>query len=176
MAVAPSLTLLFVGRVISGITAATISTAFAYIADVTPAMAGPRRSRRRDGIWPGFRGGAGDRGLLGGFDPRLPFWVSAAACLANAAFGWFVLPESLPPERRMAFAWRRANRWRAQFCCASQRRLVGLAAVDFLASVAHQVLPSVFVLYAAYRYGWGRRRSGSRWPFVGICSALVQGC
>ena len=57
----------------------------------------------------GFVLGPAIGGLLGGFDPRLPFWVSAAACLINAAFGWFVLPESLPPEHRMAFAWKRAN-------------------------------------------------------------------
>ena len=110
MAVAPSLTLLFIGRVISGITAATISTAFAYIADVT------RRGRRAKAFGVvglafglGFVLGPAIGGLLGGLDPRLPFWVSAAACLINAAFGWFVLPESLPPERRMAFAWKRAN-------------------------------------------------------------------
>jgi DHA1 family tetracycline resistance protein-like MFS transporter len=176
MAVAPSLTLLFVGRVISGITAATISTAFAYIADVTPAD-GRAKAFGVVGMafGLGFVVGPAIGGLLGGFDPRLPFWVSAAACLANAAFGWFVLPESLPPERRMAFAWSRANPVGALNLLRSQRRLVGLAAVDFLASVAHQVLPSVFVLYAAYRYGWGEAKVGLTLAFVGICSALVQG-
>jgi MFS transporter, DHA1 family, tetracycline resistance protein len=176
MAVAPSLTLLFVGRVISGITAATISTAFAYIADVTPAD-GRAKAFGVVGMafGLGFVVGPAIGGLLGGFDPRLPFWVSAAACLANAAFGWFVLPESLPPERRMAFAWSRANPVGALNLLRSQRRLVELAAVDFLASVAHQVLPSVFVLYAAYRYGWGETKVGLTLAFVGICSALVQG-
>jgi DHA1 family tetracycline resistance protein-like MFS transporter len=176
MAVAPSLTLLFVGRVISGITAATISTAFAYIADVTPAD-GRAKAFGVVGMafGLGFVVGPAIGGLLGGFDPRLPFWVSAAACLVNAAFGWFVLPESLPPERRMAFAWSRANPVGALNLLRSQRRLVELAAVDFLASVAHQVLPSVFVLYAAYRYGWGETKVGLTLAFVGICSALVQG-
>src|SRR5215470_4839949 len=110
MAIAPSLTLLLIGRIISGITAATISTSFAYIADVTT----PDERAKSFGIvgiafGAGFVLGPALGGLLGGFDPRLPFWVAAAASLLNAAFGWFVLPESLPPEKRMPFAWKLAN-------------------------------------------------------------------
>jgi MFS transporter, DHA1 family, tetracycline resistance protein len=176
MALAPSLTLLLIGRIISGITAATISTAFAYIADVTP----PDGRAKAFGVVGvafglGFVVGPALGGLLGGFDPRLPFWVSAAACVINAAFGWFVLPESLPPDRRMAFAWKRANPIGALRLLLSHRRLVGLAAVDFVANVAHQVLPSVFVLYAGYRYSWGETTVGLTLAFVGICSAIVQG-
>ncbi|MDP3161185.1 MAG: TCR/Tet family MFS transporter [Reyranella sp.] len=176
MALAPSLLLLFIGRVISGITAATISTAFAYIADVTTAD----NRAKAFGIvgiafGAGFVLGPAIGGLLGGLDPRLPFWVSAAACLINAAFGWFVLPESLPPEKRMAFAWKRANPLGSLRLLGRHRQLIGLAVVDFLANVAHYVLPSVFVLYAAYRYGWGETTVGLTLAFVGICSALVQG-
>jgi MFS transporter, DHA1 family, tetracycline resistance protein len=176
MALAPSLTLLFIGRIVSGITAATISTAFAYIADVTP----PDGRAKAFGVVGvafglGFVVGPALGGLLGGLDPRLPFWVSAAACVVNAAFGWFVLPESLPPDRRMAFAWKRANPLGALRLLLSHRRLIGLAAVDFVANVAHQVLPSVFVLYAGYRYGWGETAVGLTLAFVGICSAVVQG-
>ena len=176
MAVAPSLALLLVGRVISGITAATISTAFAYIADVTQ----PDGRAKAFGIvgmafGVGFVVGPAIGGLLGGFDPRLPFWVAAAASLLNAAFGWFVLPESLPQERRMAFAWKRANPVGSLNLLRSQRQLLGLAAVDFLASVAHQVLPSVFVLYAAYRYGWSETIVGLTLAFVGVCTMVVQG-
>jgi MFS transporter, DHA1 family, tetracycline resistance protein len=176
MALAPSLTLLFIGRIISGITAATISTAFAYIADVTP----PDGRAKAFGVVGvafglGFVVGPALGGLLGGLDPRLPFWVSAAACVVNAGFGWFVLPESLPPDRRMAFAWKRANPLGALRLLLSHRRLIGLAAVDFVANVAHQVLPSVFVLYAGYRYGWGETAVGLTLAFVGICSAVVQG-
>jgi len=176
MALAPSLTLLFIGRIISGITAATISTAFAYIADVTP----PDGRAKAFGVVGvafglGFVVGPALGGLLGGFEPRLPFWVSAAACVVNAAFGWFVLPESLPADRRMAFAWKRANPIGALRLLLSHRRLTGLAAVDFVANVAHQVLPSVFVLYAGYRYGWGETAVGLTLAFVGICSAIVQG-
>jgi DHA1 family tetracycline resistance protein-like MFS transporter len=176
MAVAPSLTLLFIGRIISGITAATISTAFAYIADVTPED-GRAKAFGVVGLafGLGFVLGPAIGGLLGGLDPRLPFWVSAAACLINAAFGWFVLPESLPPERRMAFAWARANPLGSLRLLGSHRQLRGMAVVDFIVNVAHQVLPSVFVLYAAFRYGWDETAVGLTLAFVGVCSALVQG-
>src|SRR5258708_31662867 len=110
MAIAPSLTLLFIGRIISGISAATISTAMAYIADVTSAE-GRAKAFGVVGMafGLGFVFGPAIGGIVGGIDPRLPFWMSAAACLINAAFGWFVLPESLPPERRMAFSWVRPH-------------------------------------------------------------------
>ncbi len=176
MAVAPSLTLLFVGRIISGITAATISTAFAYIADVTT-----EDSRAKAFGVVGLAFGLGlvlgpaVGGLLGGLDPRLPFWVSAAACLVNAGFGWFVLPESLPPERRMAFAWKRANPVGALRMLGLDHQMLGMAIVDFLVNIAHQVLSSVFVLYAAFRYGWDQTTVGLTLGFVGLCSALVQG-
>jgi len=176
MALAPSLLLLFVGRVVSGITSATIGTSFAYIADVTK----PDERAKAFGLVGmafglGFVVGPAIGGLLGGLDPRLPFWVSAAACLANAAFGWFVLPESLPPEKRMAFSWKRASPVGSLKLLASQRQLLGLASVDFLGNFAHQVLPAVFVLYAGHRYGWGEVTVGLTLAFVGVCTAVVQG-
>ncbi len=176
MALAPSLVLLFVGRIISGITAATISTAFAYIADVTPA-AGRAKAFGIVGIafGLGFVLGPAIGGLLGGLDPRLPFWVSAAACLLNAAFGWFVLPESLPPERRMAFSWKRASPLGSLALLRSHTQLLGLAAANFFGHIAHHVLPAVFVLYGAYRYGWGEEIVGFTLAGVGVCSAIVQG-
>ena len=176
MALAPSLLLLLVGRIVSGITSATIGTSFAYIADVTK----PEERARAFGLVGmafglGFVVGPAIGGLLGSVDPRLPFWVSAAACLANAAFGWFVLPESLPPEKRMVFSWRRANPVGSLKLLASHRQLLGLAAVDFLGNFAHQVLHAVFVLYAGHRYGWGEMTVGLTLAFVGICTAVVQG-
>ena len=99
MALAPSLAWLFVGRIVSGITAASFSTAYAYIADVTP----PEKRAGAFGMVGaafgiGFVLGPALGGLLGTLDPRLPFWVAAAFSLANAAYGWFVLPESLPRD------------------------------------------------------------------------------
>src|SRR5512139_990947 len=104
MALAPNLAWLFVGRVISGITAASFSTAFAYIADVTP----PERRAAAFGkvgmaFGLGFVLGPAIGGILGGVDPRLPFWAAAAFSLANALYGLFVLPESLAPEKRRPF-------------------------------------------------------------------------
>ncbi|OFW98893.1 MAG: tetracycline resistance MFS efflux pump, partial [Alphaproteobacteria bacterium RIFCSPHIGHO2_12_FULL_66_14] len=171
-----SLVLLFVGRVVSGITAATITTSMAYIADVTPA---DRRAKAFGIVGMafglGFVLGPAIGGLLGGLDPRLPFWVSAAACLVNAAFGWFVLPESLPPERRMAFSWKRASPLGSLALLRSHTQLLGLAAANFFGQVAHHVLPAVFVLYGAYRYGWGETVVGLTLAGVGVCSAVVQG-
>ena len=176
MAVAPSLTLLFIGRLISGVTAATIHTSFAYIADVTPDK-GRARAFGLVGVafGLGFVVGPALGGGLASLEPRLPFWLAAAACLANAAFGWFVLPESLPPERRMAFAWKRANPVGAFRLLATHRELLGMAAVNFLGQLAHQVLPAVTVLYLGYRYGWGEAYVGLTMALVGVCSAVVQG-
>ena len=176
MAIAPSLALLFVGRVISGITAATIATSFAYIADVSA----PEERAKSFGIVGmafglGFVLGPALGGVLGSIDPRLPFWVSAAACLVNAGFGWFILPESLPPERRMAFSWKRANPIGSLRLLLSHRQLTGFAVIDFIVNVAHQVLPAVFVLYAGHRYGWDEMTVGLTLAFVGVSTAIVSG-
>ena len=155
MALAPSLTWLFIGRVISGITSASISTAFAYIADVTP----PERRAAVFGkigaaFGAGFILGPAIGGLLGGMDPRLPFWIAAGLSFANTLYGWLILPESLPPERRAPFRWKSANPLGALHLLRSNRILAGLSLANFFGQVAHVVLPSTFVLYATYRYGW----------------------
>jgi DHA1 family tetracycline resistance protein-like MFS transporter len=108
-------------------------------------------------------------------DPRLPFWVAAAFSLANAMYGLFVLPESLPPERRSPFEWRRANPLGSLKLLRSHRELFGLACVVFLSNLAHAALPATFVLYAGYRYGWDTRTVGFALASIGVCSAMVQG-
>jgi DHA1 family tetracycline resistance protein-like MFS transporter len=138
MALAPSLNWLFLGRVISGITEASISTSFAYVADVTK----PEERAARFGLLGaafgiGFVLGPALGGLTGAIDPRLPFWIAAGLSLTNALYGFFVLPESLPPERRAPFAWRRANPVGALTLLRSQAALVGLASVNFLGNLAH---------------------------------------
>jgi DHA1 family tetracycline resistance protein-like MFS transporter len=176
MAVAPSLWWLFAGRVISGITAASISTGFAYVADVTP----PEQRAARFGMLGaafglGFVLGPAIGGLTGGIDPRLPFWIAAALSLVNALYGWLILPESLPPQSRMAFAWHRANPLGALRLLSAHRELLGLAGVNFLNSLAHAVLPNMGVLYMLYRYGWDERTVGLVMAGVGVCSMVVQG-
>lgn len=175
MAWAPTLSWLFVGRVISGITAASISTSFAYIADVTP----PDRRAKSYGLvgaafGVGFVLGPAIGGLLGGLNPRLPFWVAAGFSLANACYGLFVLPESLARENRAPFKWKRANPLGALVLLRSHRELFGLASANFLAYLAHVALQSVFVLYAGYRYGWDENAVGLTLALVGACALVVQ--
>jgi DHA1 family tetracycline resistance protein-like MFS transporter len=176
MALAPSLTWLFVGRMISGITSASISTGFAYISDVTP----PDKRAARFGIigvafGAGFILGPAVGGLAGSVDPRLPFWIAAGFGLTNFLYGWLILPESLPKEQRMPFAWRRANPLGALKLLRSHRELTGLATSYFLGVLAHAVLPIVSVLYLGYRYGWDERAVGFLLAVVGVCSMVVQG-
>lgn len=175
MALAPTLSWLFVGRVISGITAASISTAYAYIADVTaPEKRAASYGMIGAAFGLGFVCGPALGGVLGGLDPRLPFWISAGLSLANAAYGVFVLPESLPADKRSRFSWRRANPVGALALLRSRRALLGLAGVTFLALLAHEVLPATFVLYAGERYGWGELEVGLTLGVVGVFSAVVQ--
>lgn len=176
MALAPTLTWLFVGRVISGITAASFSTAGAYIADVTPVekrAAGFGFIGAAFGL--GFVLGPAMGGVFGAIDPRLPFWVAAALALLNAGYGYFVLPESLPREKRMAFSWKRVNPLGSLRLLRSHRELFGIATVSVFYHLAHHVLPSVFVLYGSYRYGWDARATGLTLAVVGVVSVIVQG-
>lgn len=176
MALAPTIHWLFLGRIISGITAASVSTAGAYIADVTPA---PQRAARFGLLGAafgfGFVVGPALGGILGESDPRLPFWVAAGFSLTNFLYGLLVLPESLPRERRASFSWRRANPGGALRLLRSRRELWGLACVNFLSNLAHVALPSVSVLYMGYRYGWDARAVGLLLALVGVCSIIVQG-
>ncbi|HLX38634.1 MAG TPA: MFS transporter, partial [Candidatus Binataceae bacterium] len=112
-------------------------------------------------------------GVLGNVDPRLPFWVAAGLSLLNAMYGLFVLPESLSLDRREAFSWRRANPIGSIKLLRSHAELFGLSMVNFLGSIAHEALPTTFVLYAMYRYGWNERMVGLAIATVGVCSALV---
>jgi len=176
MALAPSLTWLFVGRVISGITAASISTAGAYIADVTsPEQRAAKFGMLGAAFGAGFVVGPALGGLLGDISPRLPFWVAAGFSLANAMYGLFVLPESLPRERRVGFSWRKANPLGAFKLLRSHAELWGLACVSLLSNLAHVALPSVSVLYMGYRYNWDTRAVGFMLAGVGVASIIVQG-
>jgi DHA1 family tetracycline resistance protein-like MFS transporter len=176
MALSPTLAWLFVGRFISGVTAASIPTAFAYLADVTP----PEKRAKSYGLLGaafgiGFIVGPVAGGLLGHYGARVPFWVSAGLSLTNAMYGLFVLPESLPPDRRAPFSWKRANPVGALQLLSRNPQLLGFAAIHFLYYSAHQALQNVFVLYADYRYGWTTRMVGIALGTVGVCFAIVQG-
>lgn len=176
MALAPNLWWLFLGRVISGITGASFSTAQAYIADVTP----PEKRAAGFGMLGaafglGFILGPAMGGILGEVSPRLPFWVAAGLTLLNAAYGFFVLPESLAPEHRKPFSWTRANPLGAINLLLSRPGLLGFASIGFLVYLAHAVYPSIFVLFAGHRFQWTERDVGFTLAFVGILNAAVQG-
>jgi DHA1 family tetracycline resistance protein-like MFS transporter len=175
MALAPSLWWLLIGRLLAGITAASITTANAYIADVTP----PEKRAAGFGILGaafglGFVIGPALGGVLGSIDLRLPFWVAAGLSLANFVYGWLILPESLPAEHRRPFAWRGANPLGALRFLRAHPGVPVLAGGLFLSQLAHMALPAAFVLYANYRYGWDERQVGLALALVGICSAIVQ--
>jgi MFS transporter, DHA1 family, tetracycline resistance protein len=176
MATAPDLSWLFIGRVISGITAASFSSAAAYITDITP----PEKRAARFGLVSvafgfGFITGPVAGGLLGAINPRLPFWVAAGLSLTNFLFGLFVLPESLPPERRAHWSWRRANPVGALFLLRSRPGLSTLATVQFLTLVAQNALPTITVLYAINRYAFTMKQLSVLLGAMGISSALVGG-
>jgi MFS transporter, DHA1 family, tetracycline resistance protein len=175
MALAPTVWWLFAGRVVSGIMSASIATAYAYVADVTPQ---DKRAARFGllgaAFGAGFVFGPALGGLAGAISPRLPFWIAAGMSLANAAYGLFILPESLPLARRSKFSWRRANPLGALSLLRSHRELLGLAGANCLANLAHASLPSVSVLYISYRYGWGERAIGLTLAAVGVAAIIVQ--
>jgi MFS transporter, DHA1 family, tetracycline resistance protein len=176
MALAPSLSWLFVGRVISGITSASISTAFAYIADRTaPEQRAAMFGRIGVAFGAGFILGPALGGLLGDISPRLPFWVAAGLSFANWLYGLFILPESLPAERRAPFRWKSANPIGMLSLLRASPTLAGLQPANFFSQLAHVVLPSTFVLYAGYRYGWDVKMVGLTLAIVGVCSMVVQG-
>ena len=101
--------------------------------------------------------------------------MAAGMTLLNAMYGLFVLPESLPRERRRSFAWRRANPVGSLTLLRSHSELLGLSTVTFMYYLAHQVFPSIFVLYAGYRYHWDTRDVGLTLASVGVANIIVQG-
>ena len=174
MALAPSIGWLFLGRVVSGITAASISTAMAYISDVVE----PEKRASAFGMIGaafglGFILGPALGGLLGTSDPRLPFWVAGGLSLTNAVYGYLFVPESLPHERRQAFTLRRANPIGALVLLRSHPELFQLTIIQFIGYVAHEVF-NVWALYAIFRYAWKEGMIGLSLAIVGICSVAIS--
>jgi DHA1 family tetracycline resistance protein-like MFS transporter len=176
MAFAPTLAWLFLGRLLNGATAASFSTANAYLADVTaPAERAKIFGRMGAAFSVGFIFGPAIGGFLGETDLRLPFLAAAALTLVNWLYGLFILPESLPPERRArAFDWKRANPVGSLRLLREKRDLLGLVSIGFLFQIAHMVLPTIFVLYVGYRYGWTPKVMGFTFMLTGVAGLVVQ--
>ncbi len=176
LALAPNLAVFLLGRIVSGVASASVTTANAYLADVTP----PEKRAAAFGtlgaaFGAGFVLGPALGGLLGGIDPRLPFWLACAMSAAAGLYGLFVLPESLPAERRSRrILWRKANPVGAIGFLRERGDLFPLAIAKFFGDLGHVVLPSTFVLFAAYRFDWGPQEVGLTLGLVGVLSVIVQ--
>jgi DHA1 family tetracycline resistance protein-like MFS transporter len=175
MAWAPTLQWLFIGRLICGVTGASFGTASAYIADITP----PEKRPAAFGMIGAAFGvglviGPALGGVLGEYGLRLPFIVAAGLSLANAAYGFMVLPESLPKPLRVGFSWKRANPLGALVLLRRHPELSGLAAVGFLSNLAQVSLVSTVVLYAMHRYGWTSGTVGLALTMTGVALVIVQ--
>ncbi|TMP89648.1 MAG: TCR/Tet family MFS transporter [Verrucomicrobia bacterium] len=175
MALSPTIGWLFVGRVISGISASSIPTAMAYISDVVP-------KEKRAGAFGmigvafgvGFILGPAIGGPLGDISPRLPFWVAAGFSLANWLYGFLFVPESLRHEHRKEFTLRRANPIGSLVLLRSHSELWKLATLQFLAYVSHEVFV-IWALYAIYRYAWNQTTIGISLALVGVFTAAISG-
>jgi DHA1 family tetracycline resistance protein-like MFS transporter len=175
MAVAPNLWWLLVTRIIHAITAATHSTAGAYIADVTA----PEERAKAYGYMGaafsfGFIVGPGLGGMLGQIDLRLPFVAGALLAFANVIYGTFVLPESLPPHLRRPFRWRQANPFGALAFLRADKTVFALSGANFFMQVAHMIYPAMWVLYISHRYQWDAMMVGVTLAISGALSMLVQ--
>lgn len=177
MALAQSLPWLLVARVVSGMFSASYTTANAYIADVTP----PEKRAQSYGLLGaafgiGFIVGPLIGGLLGSWDLRAPFWFAAGLACLNFLYGWFVLPESLPKERRTRrFDWSHANPVGSLMMLKRYPHVIALGAILMMSNMAHYVYSSVAVLYTEYRYNWDAKQVSWMLAMVGLCSGLVQG-
>ena len=173
---APTLAWVFVGRVIAGITGASFTTATAYIADIST----PEKRAQNFGLvgaafGMGFIIGPAVGGLLAGFGSRVPFMAAAGLSLCNFLYGYFVLPESLPSDKRRPFEWRRANPVASLLRLRQYPAVLGLVAALVLIYLAGSATQSVWTFYTMLKFGWTERLVGISLAVVGLFSGLVQG-
>jgi len=176
LAVAPSLAFMLLARVIGGVTGASFSVASAYASDISSAE-GRAKSFGLIGaaFGLGFIFGPMLGGLLGSIDLHLPFYLAAGLSLLNGLYGLIVVPESLPRDRRAAFALRRANPFSALLALSRHREIGRLVLVFALVVLAQLILQTTWVLFTHFRFGWGPRENGFALFCVGVVAAVVQG-
>ncbi len=176
MALAHTIWLLIIGRIIGGITAATQSTSAAYMADISK----PEEKAANFGLigaafGVGFVLGPLLGGVLAEFGTRAPFWAAAALAAANAIFGYYVLPETVTDRIRRPLEWRRANPLGAFKNIGALPGLKRLMLITFVYTVAFFVYPGVWAYFGAERFGWGPGMIGLSLAVFGIGIAIVQG-
>ncbi len=175
MGLAPTLAWLFVGRALAGVFGATFGTVNAYIADISP----PEKRAANFGLvgaaWGvGFIIGPALGGVLGEFGPRVPFFAAAGLAIVNVAYGYFVLPESLAPEKRRTFQWTRANPIGTLIQIKQYPVVFGLFGVVLLYQIAHDVNPTLWTFYVKERFAWRSYEIGVSLMIVGVLSVIVQ--
>ncbi len=176
LALSPTIWWLFVGRIIAGITGASVTTASAYIADIST-----DEDRAKNfgligaafGI--GFIIGPVLGGVLGHYGSRVPFYTAAALCLINFVYGYFILPESLPKENRRALDWKRANPIGSFKFLKKHPEISGLTTALILIYIGGHAVQSNWSFYTMYRFGWDERMIGISLGVVGLMVGLVQG-
>ena len=176
LAFAPTITWLFVGRILAGITGASITTASAYIADISTSE---NRAKNFGLIGAafglGFIIGPVIGGLLGQYGARVPFYAAAILCMLNFLYGYFILPESLDKENRRNFEWKRANPIGAFLHLKKYPNLIGLIIAIFILYVGSHAVQSNWSFYTMYRFNWDERMVGISLGIIGLLVGLVQG-
>ena len=176
LAFAPTITWLFVGRIIAGLSGASITTASAYIADIsTPENRAKNFGMIGAAFGLGFIIGPVLGGLLGQYGSRVPFYAAAALCMCNFLYGYFILPESLSKENRRPFEWKRANPIGAIKRLKKYPQLIGLILAIFLLYVGSHAVHSNWSFYTMYQFEWDERMVGISLGVVGLLVGLVQG-
>ena len=176
-AAATALWVLVAIRLVSGAMQANVSVANAYVADITPPAERAKRFGQLGAAFGiGFILGPATGGVLGAIDLRLPFVVAGCLALVNLAYGYFVLPESLPQDKRRAFNWRTANPISSLKKLTELKDVGVLVVVIGLSALAQFILHSSWVLFTTFKFGWGPKENGLSLFAVGFMSVLVQGC
>jgi MFS transporter, DHA1 family, tetracycline resistance protein len=176
LALAPSLRVMLLARVIGGASGASFAVANAYASDITPAASRAKSFGMIGGAFGlGFIVGPMLGGLLGGINLHLPFYVAAGLAALNATYGFLVVPESLAPEKRSAFSLAKANPFSALLALSRHREVGGIVIVFALIVLAQLMLQTTWVLYTNFKFDWGPRENGIALFCVGVVATVVQG-
>lgn len=173
---APTITWLFVGRILAGITGASITTASAYIADVsTPENRAKNFGMIGAAFGLGFIIGPVIGGLLGQYGARVPFYAAGVLCMVNFIYGYFILPESLSKENRRKFDWKRANPVGSLLNLRKYPSILGLMSAVFLLYVASHAVQSNWSYFTMYQLHWDEKMVGISLGIIGLLVGIVQG-